>query len=458
MSHSKKRLSRRTLLRAGCSGVASLTAVSTLSSLGLTSALASGNDYKALVCIMLNGGWDSYNVLVPTDTPRNNEYRTVRSGLALTGAELLPLTLAQDDGTGGTYGIHATATGMRDLFNAQKLAFVANTGTMVEGVASAADAASSKLPLGLYSHSDQAAQWQTGIPGDRVDSGLFGRMADALHTLNTRQDVSMNITLGGTNVMQTGSTSYPYAIQRNGRAAVLAGYGGPSPMDQLTKQAVDEQLAAQYRNLLKDAIKTSTRNIIDTNAFVDQALVEGGGTAATFGASPLSQDLKAVATAIAARDKLGHCRQSFFVRIGGWDHHFGLKSGMVNRLGQLSPALAEFQAAIDAMGIADKVTTFSVSDFGRTLSSNGQGSDHGWGGNAFVMGGAVQGGRVFGSYPTLALGTSLDLGRGRLVPTTPQARYFGDLARWFGVSETDLDLVLPGRRNFDTSSLGMFRP
>lgn len=457
MTQSKNVLSRRAFLRAGCAGAGALTYLSTLSSLGMTSALASGNDYKALVCILLNGGWDSYNVLLPTDSARYAEYSTVRSTLALSGSEILPLTLAEPDGSGGTYGMHATAAPMQQLFNQGKLSFVANTGTMVDGITSAAQAANSKLPLGLYSHSDQAAQWQTGVPGDRrIGTGFCGRMADALSGLNTRQDVSMNITLGGTNILQTGSRETSLAIQRNGRAAVLDGYGGTDALAQLTKEAVDGQLAEDYQNVLARSVATTTRNVIDTNAFVDQALQSGGGTTAPFSTTPIAQDLKAVATVIAARSQLGQCRQTFFVRFGGWDHHFGLKEGLVNRLGQLAPALAEFQAALEALGVADRVTTFSISDFGRTLSSNGQGSDHGWGGNAFVMGGAVRGGRVLGTYPTLALGTSLDLGRGRLVPTTPQDRYFGDIARWFGVSAGDMDAVLPAHRNFDTTSLGLF--
>ncbi|MEM8885742.1 MAG: DUF1501 domain-containing protein, partial [Planctomycetota bacterium] len=352
-------------------------------------------------------------------------------------------------------GIHQAAAPLGDLFNATKLAFVANTGTMVDGIATAAEAENAKLPLGLYSHVDQAAQWQTGVAGDRITTGVLGRMADVLRSLNTRPDVSMNITLGGTNVMQTGTGAIPYTIRPNGRAPRLEGYGGDEAIDQLTTEAIDSQLALELRNLLKRSIRATTRNVIDTSAFVDQALVAGGGTNAPFGPSPLSQSLKAVATAIAARSQLGQCRQTFFVRLGDWDHHISLRTGLAQRLGVLAPALAEFQAALDAMGVADQVTTFSISDFGRTLSSNGQGSDHGWGGNAFVMGGAVNGGRVFGAYPTLALGTSLDMGRGRLVPTTPQDRYFADLARWFGISEGDLDMVLPGRRSFDMAPLGL---
>ena len=332
------------------------------------------------------------------------------------------------------------------LFQSGKAAFVANVGTLVEPTdLSAILNQTAKLPLGLYSHSDQEIHWQSSLPDTRTSSsGWGGRMADLLRDLNEDGGVSMNVSLAGTNLFQVGDSTSVFA-KNPGDIPGITNWNDPNPAK---RNAVQSILEAEYENVFKKALAARTRDAIEAGEAYRTALQGIPALASTFDSqNPLSLQLKDVAETIAARENLGKKRQTFFVRVGGWDHHGSLNSHPA-MLGALSQAIGEFQVAMSELCVEDQVTLFTASDFGRTLSPNGGGSDHAWGGNQFIVGGAVEGGKVHGIYPELALGNNLDVGRGRMIPTTSVDEYFADLALWMGVSPQNISSVLPNLSRF----------
>lgn len=440
-------VSRRSFLgQASCAAVGSTALMSTALDLGMLNALAStSGDYRALVCVFLSGGIDSYNVLVPTGDAEYAEYAAVRDDLALPQASLLPITPATPDGR--SYGLHAGMPELRSLFASGRAALVANVGTLVEPTTLAQFRDRSvTLPLGLFSHSDQAMHWQSSIPDARAASGWAGRMEDILGSLNSNTNISMNISLSGTNVFQSGGQSAPYTIGTNGSRG-LRDYGGTSTAARARTDAVDGLLGMTYQHLFEQTYADAMRGALDAHRDFGSA-VEGVSLTTPFSQTRLSERLRMVARTIGARDALGMRRQTFFVEFGGWDHHDEVLVSQQQMLPVLSAALAEFDAALGELGVRDQVTTFTASDFGRTLTSNGRGSDHAWGGNHIVTGGCVRGGDLYGSYPSLYPGNELDTGRGRLIPTTSVDEYVAELALWFGVPRTDLELVVPNLRRF----------
>jgi uncharacterized protein (DUF1501 family) len=445
-------LSRRQLLTHSCRlGVASATLASTALSLGLArqASAAALSDYRALVCVLLAGGNDSFNMVVPNDADQYGEYQSLRSDLALPQADLLPLNgLAAN---GRSYALHPGMAGTQALYNRGDLAVVANVGTLLEPVDAAAVEAGARVPLGLYSHADQIAQWQTGVPNDRIADGWAGRIADRMSNVNLANGIAMNISLGGTNVFQSGLLTSEYAIDSAGNGApTLSGYDDPGEFGDYKRRIIDDLLAVPQRNLFRNTYRGRLRDAIDAQSVFVSALDAAPALGTTFSEGPFSAALRQIARVIAARDELGACRQTFFVLVGGWDHHDEVLDNQARMLPMISQGLTEFHGALTELGLLDAVTTFTTSDFGRTLTSNGRGSDHGWGGHHLVMGGAVNGGQIYGTYPELQPNSPLDTGRGVYAPTTPTDLYFADLARWFGVSAGDLDQVLPNIRNFYT--------
>ncbi|MGI9324635.1 MAG: DUF1501 domain-containing protein [Pseudomonadales bacterium] len=456
-------MNRRQFVTHSCRlSVASATLSSSLLQLGLArqAAAATLSDYRALVCVLLAGGNDSFNMVVPNDADQYGEYAALRSDLALPQASLLPLNGTA--GNGRNYGLHPGMAGVQQLYNSGDLAIVANVGTLIDPVDAAAIAAGAKVPLGLYSHSDQIAQWQTAVPDDRIAEGWGGRLADRMNSVNLANGISMNISLGGSNVFQSGEQSTEYAItaEEDGAIGVNA-YDDGTEFGTFKKSIIDGLLAAPQTNLLRQEYGNRLRNAIDARAVFVDALQKAPTLTSPFSPSPFSQSLRQIARVISARTDLGACRQTFFVLVGGWDHHDEVLDNQAAMLPAISQGLTEFHAALVELGMLDAVTTFTTSDFGRTLTSNGKGSDHGWGGHHLVMGGAVNGATMFGDYPELSANSPLDTGRGVFVPTTAVDEYFADLAIWLGVSDADLDQVLPNVRRFYTPGsaqppLGLF--
>ncbi|MCG8462665.1 MAG: DUF1501 domain-containing protein, partial [Holophagales bacterium] len=407
-----------------------------------------GDEYRALVCLFLAGGNDSFNMLVPRGSAEHAEYAAIRGDLALSAGSLLPISPATSDGR--EYGVHPGMPEVQQLFDAGQLAFVANVGSLVEPTTKP-DILSgiAKLPLGLYSHSDQIMHWQTSLPDQRASLGWAGRTADLLRASNSDNTVSMNISLAGTNVFQTGTQVVSYAIQPAGNGSIgPTGYNGTSPLDQLRTAAINSLLDQHYQNLFMDTFAKSKRSAIDAHLLFSSAVGMVPPLTTSFSDNPVSQSFQMIARTIAARQTLGVRRQTFFLLFGGWDHHDEVLNAQAAMLPVVSKALGEFHAALTEIGALDDVVTFTASDFARTLTSNGQGSDHAWGGNHMVMGGPVMGGDIYGSYPQLFADNDLDTGRGRLLPTASCDEYFADLALWLGVAPSDLATVLPNVERF----------
>ena len=446
----------------GCASLGVTSLFSGITNLGLMNAAAAanrpfirtGNEYKALVCIMLSGGNDSSNMLVPRGTSEYAEYAGARGNLALAQNTLLPINPSNI--TGQEFGLHPSMTQVQSLFENGNAAFVANVGALVEPTTiAAAQNQTISLPLGLFSHSDQRTHWQTGVPQDTSALGWGGKLADILYTNNNNQDISMNISLDGVNVFQRGNIIKEYAISSQNTGSVLInGSSSNNFYNTLKRQTLDNILDQNYNNILRTAY-ANTVSDSNGNSFAFSAAIESGPDIMTpFGDDPLSQKLLMVAKTIAARGTLDVCNQTFFVESGGWDTHDGLLVDQADLLGTLDAAIGSFQAAMVELGVQDNVVGFTMSDFGRTLTSNGDGADHGWGGHALVFGHPVEGQKIYGQYPELYLGNSLDLGSGRLIPTTSCDEYFAELALWFGASTGDLNQIFPNINNFWTPTAG----
>jgi uncharacterized protein (DUF1501 family) len=449
-------LDRRNFLRlsGGCATLSSASLLSTLVNLKLTnSAVAAGGDlsgYKALVCVFFLGGYDSYNVLAPYEDSEHAEYVDARTNLSLGKDLLLEITASN----GRRFGIHEGMPEMQQLYQDKKLAFVANVGSLIEPT-DKNNYNQVQKPLGLYSHSDLIQHWQTSVPQSRTQvTGWAGRMADMLtDSVNEHPAIAMNIALGSLNVFETGRNVVPYVVQRNG-ATQLYGYGNTGTgVNGMYTRFTDSALSATYGDLLEKSYAEIRRNSVD--AALDFNNATGAVSLNTvFPSTRFGEEMAMVAKTIGAHQTLGQSRQIFFVGYGGWDHHDEVLDRQAGMLPNVSQGLKAFYDAMVELGMQNDVTLFTASDFARTLSSNGNGSDHAWGGNHMVIGGSVAGGDVYGEYPlSLALGNDLDRGRGRLIPTTAVDEYAAELARWFGIAnDGSLEEVLPNVRNFYSSS------
>lgn len=404
------------------------------------------NNNRATVFIMLDGGNDAFNTLVPTNTADYQTYQTSRNNLALQRNKLLGLNNYE-------YGLHPSLKRIQALFNYNKLSFVANVAPMVEPITREQFKNGTKpVPLGLMSHSDQFKHWQTANPGVRTNTGLFGKLADMIQTSKDDDDISMNISLAGSNIMQSGVSSREYAITQNGSVGLKAKKSSEPSTKRLNQQLISgfqSILNHQHNNAFLDTYISSVK-FAQRQHEVFSTATSGVQINTHFEDTPLSQQLKMVAKSIAAKGNLNTKQQTFFVRYIGWDHHSELLKTHANMLSVLDDAMGSFQQALEELGIADEVVTIVGSDFGRTLTSNGNGSDHAWGGHAMVMGGPVHGGKIYGDYPSLELGSGnpLDIGNGVLIPTTSIDELYAEVLLWMGVEKNKLGEMLPNLANF----------
>lgn len=443
MNHDLSR--RRFLGEMSCSAVGAASLFSSLSSLRLMGAGAMSSsetptDYKALVCLFLAGGNDSFNMLVPRQADAYSQYTTVRDNLALPSANLLPITT-----TGQSYaefGIHPAMPNLHNLYNSGNAAFVSNIGTLVQPTSLADFQASRNLPAGLFSHSDEQFHWQTIVPQIRGGGpgGWAGRIADLMAHVNAGAPLSMNISLSGINTFQTGTDAVQFVTSGAGAPQILA------HQDPLEKVAIETMLEDSYRSLYQSTYASSSTVSMDKTVQFAEAISPVTVTSPFSG--NLGSQFRMICRVMGARQNLGMTRQIFYVLVGGWDHHSEVLNNQNALLGTIDTAIGQFWTGLAELGLQDQVTLFTASDFGRTLTSNGRGSDHAWGGNHFVVGGAVQGGRIYGSYPDLGLGNPLDTGRGRLIPTSSIDLYCAELASWFGVPAAEMATVLPNVGNF----------
>ncbi len=468
---------RRDFLRqAACAAVGTAALTNTISDLRIINAAmaqSSATDYKALVCLFMAGGNDSNNWIVPTDTASYNEYVTGRSAtLSLLQSELQANNLQKADGTnyvdadGHSYGFHPACTGLRTLFNSGKLGVCFNVGTLVFPLTKATYTANVvKRPPQLFSHSDQVTHWQTSIPDQPPITGWGGRCADLVNSVNTSNGgkISLGVSLAGANTFEVGSNTSFYSVSTSG-AVSLALPGDQTGNTKTRQQMMRDLLGLTNPNMLSQAYSTVLDHAITTGAELTSAitdstnnqaysyLVTNGAanfpniaplTGAAFSSNLMAQ-LRMVARLIEAGKRsvaaggLGMKRQIFFVQVGGYDTHTSqvnadTKTGShSNLLAELSQSINAFYNALIAMNQTNEVTLFTASDFGRTLQSNGQGSDHGWGSHHIMVGGAVNGRQTYGKLPKLLIGGPDDTTTGRWIPTMAVDQYSAALARWFG--------------------------
>ncbi len=458
----KADISRRHFLQLGAGALAASGAFSLAVPRSARAAGPAG--YKALVCLYLNGGNDAHNLVVPVTSSAYSVYATGRQSLALAEHSLLPLDGAAPNGV--TYGLHPSCRELQALFNAGTLAIVGNVGPLIQPTTAAqAIAGSVPLPPQIFSHLNQSTEWQTAVPQATVPYGWGGKVADYFASQGTTPKIAFNISLQGANTWQTGQSTRLYTL----------GTGGASTLDPITapnntyrgglrQQATLELInqAAADPNLLVDTAASVYESSFQKGGLVSNALNAAGDLKTKFPAAQLndwglSQQLHEVARVIKAQPHIGDARQMFFVEIGGFDTHMNELDTQAMLLGYTSQYVNAFWNAMIEIGMQNNVTLFTMSDFGRTLTSNGSGADHGWGSHHLVVGGAVAGGKYYGSMPNLTLGGPNDFGAGRLVPTTSADQYAATLAAWFGVPTASLNSIFTNLGNFPVNNLGFMR-
>jgi uncharacterized protein (DUF1501 family) len=440
------RITRRQLL-SGLGGTA------LLSFLGKMNVLAQGvpPDYKALVCIFLSGGNDSHNMVVPLTQAQYNAYKAARGSLALPDSNGQLVPVQTPDGT--PYGLNPGLTALAPFWNSGQFAVLANTGMLVQPVTRSQFLLNAvPVPTNLFSHSDQVQQMQSGVPSTSGSTGWGGRAADAVQGYNGLSSFPTTVSISGPALFCKGSVITA--------ASLFPGFNLDASGMSLYPQAAADGRKNGYQQILQfdsglEMIQVA--NHVRQDAISLNAML--AGTSATistpFPGTTLGNQLKQVAQIIKLRSSTGMSRQVFFCSLGGFDTHGGQSWQQWDLLTQLSQGLAAFYNATVELGLPDKVTSFTLSDFGRTLQPSGTGSDHGWGSHHLILGGAVKGGQVHGTFPTMALGGPDDCGsRGVLIPSTSVDQYGATMAAWLGVPASQLQAVFPNLANFQTPTLG----
>jgi uncharacterized protein (DUF1501 family) len=472
-----KQSRREFLIRTTCAGLSAAAAQASLRKLGLMNLYArpsAPTDYRAMVCIFMDGGNDSNNMVIPRDSFWDNQYalaRPVSSGIQIAKGSLAPLNPPPSLG-GRTFGLHPSLVELAGLFNQNKLGIVTNVGPLVVPVTQA-NIDSQPTPYSLFSHSDQIDCWQTARADQRIPTGWGGRSADATINCNGGSGFPTVTTISGASTFCVGAGQRPLAIDTGAldQVLVLNGFYG-SPQDVARKTAMDYARTIDRTATLIAAASDTTQQAVDISA----ALSTDPVLTTVFPQTDLGAQLQQVAKVMKlnmSSAELSLNRQIFYVETGGYDTHQDQAVDQAGRFVELSQAMAAFYAATQELGISDRVVTFTLSDFGRTLAPSGDpgsvGSDHGWGSHHFVMGDAVAGGNFYGMpntltghlFPDLVVGGPDDVStddRGRWIPTTSVEQYAGTLARWFGVSALDLPVVFPLVNNFSPNTLTFLTP
>jgi len=420
---------------------------------GLMPALAqSATDYRALVCVFLFGGNDSNNTIIPTDDASYKVYQSVRGVLAVPMSAMAPVTSV----SGAPYGFHTLLKELASLFSSKELAVVANVGSLVQPVTRAMyQGPQAPVPANLFSHLDQQSQWQTSIAQGNSVTGWAGRAADYVLAQKINLGTFPTVVSLSGNVLEAAGRHTQAIAVNAGQSLQLAGFN-TSAASQARFNALTKLLTTDNGVSLVQAANQVLSMSIDDARQLTNALGKATPLKTTFPGTGLGAQLKQVAQIIQAQSLLGMSRQIFFCSLGGFDTHTG-ELGTLNGLyPQVSQALAAFYNATQELGMAEKVTTFTESDFNRTFQpTSGDGSDHAWGGHHLVLGGAVKGGQIYGKFPIFELGGLDDTDtRGRWIPTTSIDQYGATLCSWFGIPDSALPTIFPNIVNFSTAKLG----
>ncbi|MEM9571088.1 MAG: DUF1501 domain-containing protein [Pseudomonadota bacterium] len=464
---------RAFLTGAGALSAASMAGIgSSLSAFQAHAANTGG--YKALVCVFLLGGLDNYDTILPYDQssydtfanvrgPLLSQYNGIQGGSTRARDRLLPLNPSNASQFGSRqFAMPEELSGLKGLFDSQDAAIVGNVGPLIRPLnRTQYENDSVEQPKRLFSHNDQQATWMSSAP-EGAQFGWGGRFADAalISGANSSSRDFTTITSLGNELYLTGQEAQPYQIALSGAPTVDAldmfGDSRGSSDGEARYQLLREHFEAmQFNspNLIERDIANSMRTALSTNETFNTALQTLQPFSTTFGDSHLGRQLQAVANTIAIRDALTVNRQVFFVAVGGFDTHSGQVTTIPRMQRQIDESVVAFHQAMQELGLNDDVTLFTASDFGRTLIVNGDGTDHGWGGHHFVVGGAVQGGRIYGDIPPATLGHDLDAGNGRLIPTTSVEQFAEPLGRWFGLDDAEIATALPNLSNFGGAGL-----
>lgn len=439
-----------------------------LNSLAAMAQGTGGGDYRALVCVYLQGGNDGHGTVIATDSDSFTAFTQARSGapgLAYPLNELLPITLKTPQ-SGRTFALNPSLGGVQNLFNAGRAAIVANMGTLVTPATKAQiNANSVPLPDSLFSHFDQTAAWQAIASnlGSGEHVGWGGAVADAIEAMNLNSNSMFTcISTAGNALFLAGQSSFQLNVTPAGPIPIYGLAQPPFGAPDATN-ALSPILGNDETNLFAQEYQTVINRSIQAQSMLTSAMAPAGtGDVANppqyldpvttkLTDNPLAASLQTVARIIAGRASLGVTRQIFYVQLGSFDTHDGQAQTHARLLTQLGSAFEYFDGVMVNMGLSNSVTSFTISDFGRTLTSNSDGTDHGWGSHHFVVGGAVQGQNMYGQYPVIGSNQANDLGAGRLIPTTAVEQYAGTLASWFGLSDGQIRNVFPNFGNFGTS-------
>jgi uncharacterized protein (DUF1501 family) len=444
-------INRRSLIRyASLAAGGHLAGLRPFGALNAFAQAAPTQNYKALVCIFLFGGNDANNTLVPFDSVGYNNYASLRGPLALPQSQLLQLASLPN------YGLHGSLPEVRQLIDSGAGALVANVGTLIQPTTPASVAARLNLPANLFSHSDQQLQWQNAAQTAVTSTGWAGRMSDLLgSSFNSSASIPMITSVAGDTLFCDGQSTTPLAVIPGNQAGVSCGEGAQ-------ECAVRQTLAQSFLSFASGLSLVQAENVITQNAYqyanvLTEALSAASPMATVFPANnPFATQLQQIAQLMQVRSSFGVNRQIFFAGVGNFDTHanqFGQQSLL---LVQFSSAISAFYQATQELGIANQVTSFTMSDFSRAFQPNSNsGSDHGWGSHHLVVGGAVQGAKLYGTFPTLALGGPDDSGaNGRWIPSTGSVQYAATLASWFGVSPAQLSSIFPNLGAFSSANLG----
>ncbi len=454
----KKYINRRDFLKLlAATAAASSPLFSLFGASGNSYAATIGSEYKAIVCVLLEGGADSFNMVVPRSGQAYAEYTTIRENMALVNTSLKPLApVNYDDGV--EYGFHPKMNRMHTLFTEHKLAVIGNVGTLVQPVTKTQVENGAPVPNQLFAHNTQRDLWMTSNAAVAERAGWAARLADIFDNSSEL----FNVTVGGKNLMQTGGAQKAFEF----------GGGDIYAFDDFYAFRDDGALGEAYRQILGQN-SANAHKLINTFADSQQQSIglsnELSGVfnnAATFTGfsngvhetgTPLGKQLQAVARMLSIKDDLPGTprRQIFFVNQHDWDTHAGALDAESHKVAYLDESLGAFADALVQLGLEDQVTTCTISDFGRSITPNGAGTDHGWGGHTYVMGGAVQGGDIYGVMPQIKANSPDAIGD-RVIPTTSVEQYLATIATWFGASDTDLDVIFPNLSSFSTRNLGFF--
>lgn len=438
----KHTISRRNFLgmTASFGTLAALSNFSALSADAQTS-----NDYKALVCVFLFGGNDGHNTVVPLSGGEYSAYQNLRGSVALAPNELLTIS-----SNNTLYGLHYALPELQNIYNQGKMAIVANVGNLVRPT-TRTDLA--QIPTQLFSHADQVGQMQSGAPDGSLGTGWGGRAADALISSNGSSEFPPSISFNGSALFTAGAQIQSASLQPGNNLSQNAMNVYPPAHASARQQAQTEIVnALSSFNLVGGANKVVSK-ANNLSAILRNA--GNGGITTPFPSTTIGNQLKEVARIISLRASVGINRQVFFCGLGGFDTHGTQNYTQWDLLVQISQALGAFYAATQELGAADKVTAFTASDFGRTLQPSGSGTDHGWGSHHLVIGGAVRGGSIYGTFPSMATGAPHFYdSRGILVPQISLAQYGSTLAKWFGIPDLQLNSIFPVLPNFNVRDIG----